>query len=220
MKAISNHFQKSIGDANGKPGAQHRPLNRMCSSILCGVMFSVSVSLKSQVQYTGTQTNPVTSSTTSAEKALVSNSTNCYLPVFFNYRRRQLKYNGLRKMDPVVFLTMCRGINDSIVQGQVARYDEYTREKQKLGFGALGCGFAAFGLLGGASAIPQGDALLPTSLVFTGVLALVAVPVIAIYSGVPHKKRKAVLFRDLPVAYNLFVESQQANPACAAALNQ
>jgi len=40
-----------------------------------------------------------------------------------------------------------------------------------------------------------------------GVVGFLAIPVVAIYSSVPHQKRKAVLYRDLPIAYNQYVES-------------
>lgn len=122
-------------------------------------------------------------------------------------------------MDPAVFLTMCRSIKDSAVQEQVARYDGYTKEKQKLGVAVLGCGFLATGMLGGVAANDKGSPEFNMMLAFTGMVALIAIPVIGIYSGTPHKKRKAVLFRDLPIAYNLFVESQQLNPECASIIH-
>lgn len=132
-----------------------------------------------------------------------------YLPVYFNYRRRLLKYNGTQRMDGAEFLSLCRTIQDSAVQEQVARYDAYTAEKQKLGLAALGSGFAGFAFLGGAAANAQNNETATATLAVTGVMAVLAIPVIAIYSSVPHQRRKTVLFRDLPIAYNLFVETQQ-----------
>ena len=132
-----------------------------------------------------------------------------YLPVYFNYRRRLLKYNGTQRMGGAEFLSLCRTIQDSAVQEQVARYDAYTTEKQKLGLAALGSGFAGFALLGGAAANTQSNETVTATLAVTGVMAVLAIPAIAIYSSVPHQKRKIVLFRDLPIAYNLFVETQR-----------
>lgn len=132
-----------------------------------------------------------------------------YLPVYFNYRRRLLKYNGTERIGGTEFLNLCRAIQDSAVQEQLARYDAYTAEKQKLGLAALGSGFAGFAFIGGAAANGQNNETATATLAFTGVMAVLAIPVIAIYSSVPHQRRKAVLFRDLPVAYNLFVETQQ-----------
>lgn len=136
-------------------------------------------------------------------------STMEYLPVYFNYRRRLLKYNGTQRMGGAEFLSLCRTIQDSAVQEQVSRYDAYTAEKQKLGLAALGSGFAGFALLGGAAANTQSNETVTATLAVTGVMAVLAIPAIAIYSSVPHQRRKAVLFRDLPIAYNLFVENQR-----------
>lgn len=132
-----------------------------------------------------------------------------YLPVYFNYRRRFLSYNGVERIDAISFLNMCRSIQDSAIQEQVVLYDGFTAQKQKLGFAAMGSAFAAFSCFGGAVANDQGKPELTVMLVGTGVFCVLAVPAIAIYSSVPHKKRKTVLFRDLPVAYNAYVERQQ-----------
>lgn len=142
-----------------------------------------------------------------ASVVLKANAT--YLPVYFNYRRRLLKYNGVARIDGISFLNMCRSIKDSAVQEQIARYDEFTSQKQKLGFAAMGSAFAAFACFGGSVANDQGKPELTVMLVGTGAFCVIAVPVIAIYSSVPHQKRKTVLFRDLPVAYNAYVERQQ-----------
>jgi hypothetical protein len=39
------------------------------------------------------------------------------------------------------------------------------------------------------------------------VVSVLVIPAVAIYSSVPHQKRKAVLFRDLPIVYNHYVET-------------
>lgn len=130
------------------------------------------------------------------------------LPVYFNYRRRQLKDAHKNDISPVEFLNLCRSIRDSAVQLQVARYDSYTKDKERLGVVALVGGFSAMGLIGSAAAYRgQGNDVITGSLIFLGVIGFLAIPAAAIYSSVPHQKRKSVLFRDLPIAYNQYVES-------------
>ena len=132
-------------------------------------------------------------------------------PVYFNFRHRKLRDVYKNEIQPLEFLHLCRSINDSAIQLQVARYDAFTRDKATLGVVALGGGFSAIGLLGSAAASSssQGTDAVTGSLVLLGVVGVLAIPVAAIYSSVPHQKRKAVLFRDLPIAYNQFVESHQ-----------
>lgn len=95
---------------------------------------------------------------------------------------------------------------------QVARYDAFTKDKERLGAIALLGGFSAIGLFGSAAATAasgaQGNEVLTGSLVCLGVVGLLAIPAAAIYSSIPHQKRKAVLFQDLPIAYNQYVELQ------------
>jgi len=133
------------------------------------------------------------------------------VPVYFDYRFRKLKDFQKNTIQPIAFLNLCRTINDSAVQLQVARYDAFTKDKERLGVVALGSGFSAIGLLGsaGASSASQGNETMTGTLAFLGVIAALAIPVVAIYSSVPHQKRKAVLFKDLPVAYNQYVETHQ-----------
>jgi hypothetical protein len=131
-------------------------------------------------------------------------------PVYFHYRRRQLKDAYKNNIPPLEFLNLCRSINDSAVQAQVARYDNYTRDKQKLGLGALASGATAFALLGGSAGFAESqNSNASAAFGFFGAIAFLAIPAIAIYTSVPHQKRKAVLFRDLPIAYNQYIESQQ-----------
>jgi len=135
-------------------------------------------------------------------------------PVYFNYSKRQLKDIYKENISPIEFLNLCRSIQDSAIQLQVARYDAFTKDKERLGVIALGGGFSAIGLLGSAGAASssgggQGNDVITASLACLGVVGLLAIPIAAIYSSVPHQKRKAVLFRDLPIAYNLYVESHQ-----------
>lgn len=132
-------------------------------------------------------------------------------PVFFNFRRRQLKDFQKNNIQPLEFLNLCRSIQDSAIQLQIARYDSFTKDKERLGVVALGGGFSAIGLLGSAAATAssggQGSDVITGTLACLGVVGLLAIPAAAIYSSVPHQKRKTVLFRDLPIAYNQYVES-------------
>ena len=132
------------------------------------------------------------------------------LPVYFNFRKRQLRDAENKTISPIEFLNLCRTIKDNGVQLQIARYDSYTKDKQKLGVIAVGSGFSSIGLFGSAGvSSEQGNYMITESLAFFGVLAILTIPAVAIYSSVPHQKRKAVLFRDLPIAYNHYVETHQ-----------
>ena len=63
------------------------------------------------------------------------------------------------------------------------------------------------GFLGSAAANSyQENNMVSGTLIFLGVASVLVIPALAIYSTVPHQKRKTVLFRDLPVAYNYYVE--------------
>lgn len=125
-------------------------------------------------------------------------------PVFFHYTRRKLMCDG-KRLNPAVFLSICRCINDSAVQEQVARYDALTREKQRLGLGMIASSFSGFAFLGAALGSREPD----QSLMFgvTAGVAILAVPVMAMCTTAPHQARKAILFRDLPVAYNAYLEA-------------
>ncbi len=128
-------------------------------------------------------------------------------PVYFNFHKRQLKDLNKNVINPIDFLNLCRTINDTLIQIQVARYDAFTRDKQRLGLISLGSGFAAMGFLGSAAANSyQENNMVSGTLIFLGVASVLVIPALAIYSTVPHQKRKTVLFRDLPVAYNYYVE--------------
>jgi hypothetical protein len=130
------------------------------------------------------------------------------MPVYFNFQRRQLRDADKKIINPLEFLNLCRSIPDSAIQQQIARYDAFTKDKARLGVVALGGGFAAIGLLGTTAAVSeQGNDAITGSFAFLGVVALLAIPAAAIYSSVPHQKRKAVLFKDLPIVYNYYVLS-------------
>lgn len=129
-------------------------------------------------------------------------------PVYFNFRKRQLRDVNRNTISPIEFLNLCRMINDSAIQMQVAIYDSYSRDKQRLGVVALGSGFAALGLIGSSLASAgQGNDVMSGSLAFFGAVSILVIPAVAIYSTVPHQKRKGVLFRDLPIVYNHYVDT-------------
>lgn len=134
-------------------------------------------------------------------------------PVYFNYRFRKLNDSQKRTIQPLEFLHLCRSISDSAIQLQIARYDSFTKNKQRFGVVALGSGFASIALLGSAAASAssggQANEIITGSFACLGIIGLLVIPISAISSSVPHQKRKAVLFRDLPIAYNQYVESHQ-----------
>ena len=133
-------------------------------------------------------------------------------PVYFNLKKHILKYNGTEKISEADFLQLCRSINDSAIQVHVARYDAFKQDKLKLGYYATGSGVSAILLLVTANEFnQQNNNTVSGSFSFLGALAIAAIPACAIYSRVPHKKRKAVVFRDLPIVYNRYVESLYAN---------
>ena len=146
---------------------------------------------------------------TKTDIATKNQSQNLY-PVYFNFRKRVLADCYKNRISPVEFLYLCRSIQDSAVQAQVNRYDGYSKDKANLGIACLGSGAATFALFGSAASMADQsgsntNAIAP--LIFFGVLTLISVPVMAGYTSVPHQKRKEVLFRDLPIAYNQYVES-------------
>ncbi len=100
------------------------------------------------------------------------------------------------------------------MQEQLARYDDLTAQKQKLNFGMASAAFAGMAFFGGALNTESGHAETNAMLGLTAAVCILAVPVMGIYTTVPHQKRKAVLFRDLPIAYNAYVESQYQNNIC------
>src|SRR5688572_15482573 len=67
-----------------------------------------------------------------------------YLPVYFNYTKRQLFYNGTSRMDGKDFIGLCRGINDRNIQLQLKRYDERTRNKGILNMVGAACGVMGY----------------------------------------------------------------------------
>lgn len=215
MKSKIHQHNSRIQEATRKPTDYFRNLlQRLRSALLFCILLRLSASLEAQ-QSPAQQVGAAFAAeqqTLSISQPAIQVST-CPLPVYFNYHRRQLQYNG-RRMDGITFLNMCRSIPDTNIQHQVERYDDYTAQKQKLGFGTVGSSFAGMAFLGGALGAGNSKPETTAFLVFTGVVCVLAVPVTAICGSVPHQKRKTVLFRDLPVVYNAYVETQRRANGC------
>lgn len=132
-------------------------------------------------------------------------------PVYFNYSRRQLFYNKTTRVNPKEFLQLCRTIHDPQIKNQIARYDQLTRNKKIITGTMIGTAITGYLLTMVAATMPGNTPYnygYQYSLIFGGVACLLATPVLAITTSVPHQKRKEVLFRDLPDAYNFYVLNQ------------
>lgn len=136
---------------------------------------------------------------------------NTLQPIYFNYSRRQLFYNKTVRENPKEFLNLCRTINDPQIKNQIARYDHLTQNKKIICGTMIGTAIAGYLLTMVASAMPSNtpyNSGYQYPLIIGGVVCLLATPVLAITTSVPHQKRKEVLFRDLPDAYNFYVFTQ------------
>ena len=148
------------------------------------------------------------------EPAIVATKNECdkLKPVYFNYTKRRLYSNNKMPLNGRHFLELCRGINDPKIRFQIRRYDQLTSNKRKILGAMIACGvggyittMASMVAMSGSGYTPEGAyATLGVGLVSL----LVATPVLAISSGIPHQKRKEILFRDLPEAYNFHVLTQ------------
>jgi hypothetical protein len=132
-------------------------------------------------------------------------------PVYFNYTKRRLYSHNKMPLNGRHFLDLCRGINDSGIQHQVRRYDQLTSNKRKILGAMITCGVAGYiTMIGSMMALstsgptPEGAY---TTLGIGAASLFIATPILAISSGIPHQKRKEILFRDLPEAYNFHVLS-------------
>jgi hypothetical protein len=134
---------------------------------------------------------------------------NSLKPVYFNYTWRQLFYNGNIQMNGNNFLNMCRSIDDPQIQLQIARYNQLTRNKKNLLCAMIVCAASGYVTLMGSSFASNGyDYTRQYTIMGAGAaLLFIATPIIAISTSIPHQKRKEVIFRDLPAAYNFYVES-------------
>lgn len=133
-------------------------------------------------------------------------------PVYFNFSRRRLYNSNNMPLNGNHFLELCRGINDPQVQHQLRKYDQLTHNKKKLLVAMIVCGVGGYvGLMGSASMLSSSGNYNKNGYTVLGISAaslFIATPILAISTGIPHQKRKEILFRDLPDAYNFYVLSQ------------
>lgn len=133
-------------------------------------------------------------------------------PVYFNYTKRRLYYSNKMPLNGRHFLELCRGIDNPSIQHQIYKYDQLTRNKKKLIGAMIVCGVAGYMTTIGSMMAMSGSGRTPEGAYATlgaGLISLcIATPVLAISTGIPHQKRKEILFRDLPDAYNFYVTSQ------------
>lgn len=215
MKATIHEYQQNMSDARPKTtGNGRHPLRRAGRAFLFCILLGLSASLEAQQDSSaGIEPAHASEQPPVSIAAPAVQATTCPLPVYFNYRRRVLQYDG-RRIEGPDFLEMCRSIPDSSIREQVKQYDAYTAQKQKLVFSLLGSSFAGMACIGGALGNASPSTGANDLLIFTGAACLLATPVIAICTSGPHRRRKTVLFRDLPVVYNAYVEAQRRANAC------
>ncbi len=131
-------------------------------------------------------------------------------PVYFNYTKRRLYSSNKMPLNGLHFLEVCRNINDPNIRLQIRRYDQLTSNKRKLVTATILCGVGGYiTLMASALSASSGYATEGSYAgIGIGAVALLATPFLAISTGIPHQKRKEILFRDLPEAYNFHVLSQ------------
>lgn len=167
--------------------------------LLCALQ--ISLSAQTNLRDTGTISQPV-------QHTFQSNTLQ---PIYFNFSRRQLFYDKTVRANPKEFLNLCRSINDPQIKNQIARYDHLTQNKKIISASMIGAGVAGYILTMAASYYPgnsPGASSYQYPMLFGGLACLLATPILAITTSVPHQKRKEVLFRDLPDAYNFYVFTQ------------
>jgi hypothetical protein len=133
-------------------------------------------------------------------------------PVYYNFSRRRLYTGNQMPLNGNRFLEMCRSLNDPGIQSQIRRYDQLTSNKRKLVGAMLICGIGGYvTMMGSLLAASNSYAYDRSPYIGMGIGAIslfIATPILAISTGIPHQKRKEVVFRDLPEAYNFYVTSQ------------
>lgn len=132
-------------------------------------------------------------------------------PVYFNFSKRRLYSSDKRPINGRRFLEACRAINDPGIQQQIYNYDKLTNNKKKLIGAMIACGIAGYATMMGslmmsstASSTNQGPYI---GMGIGAAVLFIATPILAISTTIPHQKRKEILFRDLPEAYNFHVLS-------------
>ena len=141
----------------------------------------------------------------------VKNDCDRLKPVYYNFTKRRLYSSNKTPLNGAHFLELCRSINDPNVQHQIRRYDELNSRKKKLVAATIVCGVTGYVTLvtSAMSASSRYATDAPYIGMGIGAVAMLATPFLAISTTVPHQKRKEILFRDLPEAYNFHVTSQQ-----------
>ncbi len=144
------------------------------------------------------------------ESNITKNDCDKLKPVYYNFSKRRLYASNKMPINGRHFLELCRGINDPNVRLQIRRYDQLTSNKKKLVTATILCGVGGYlTLVYSASMLSSRYATDRTYIgVGIGAAALIATPFLAISTGIPHQKRKEILFHDLPEAYNFYVTSQ------------
>lgn len=134
-------------------------------------------------------------------------------PVYYNFSKRRLYSSNKMPLNGRHFLDLCRGINDERVELQIRRYDQLSANKRKLVTATIICGVGGYlTFIGSVMNASSGYSHNGSPYVAMGIGAaalFIATPILAISTGIPHQKRKEILFRDLPEAYNFHVA---ANP--------
>lgn len=149
-----------------------------------------------------------------SEPGLIAKKNDCdaLRPVYYNFTSRRLYYSNKMPLNGRHFLELCRGMNDPRIQHQIRRYDQLTSNKRKILGAMIACGIGGYITTMASVVAMSGSGHTPEGAYTTlgiGLASLfIATPVLAISSGIPHQKRKEILFRDLPEAYNFHVLSQ------------
>lgn len=126
-------------------------------------------------------------------------------PIYFSYKKRQLIYKG-QKIRGEKLVAICRNIPDSAIQEQINCYDNLSNNKKWILGSTIICGISAIILMNAATLIPSESNIYMS---LTGLGAGLSSGITAICSSIPHQKRKIIMFRDLPIVYNQYVERQQ-----------
>ena len=144
------------------------------------------------------------------ENSIAKNDCDKQRPVYYNFSKRRLYASNKMPIRGADFLYLCRGINDANVQHQIRRYDQLTFNKKKLVTATILCGVGGYltfitSTMMGISSYSSDRHYIGMTI---GAAALIATPILAISTSIPHQKRKEILFHDLPEAYNFHVTSQ------------
>jgi len=165
----------------------------------CGVQFTAKAQSQSVYLPDEFRTEPV----------IKKNEDDKLKPVFYNFTRRRLYTSNKMPLNGQHFLELCRNISDPNVQLQIRRYDQLSHNKKKLVTATLLCGIGGYVTL--VASTMSGLSQYSTNRHYIGMgigaAALLATPFLAISTGIPHQKRKEILFHDLPEAYNFYVTS-------------